>query len=122
MEKRYYRQQNPERIPVGGNKQIMEHFGKVATGTENFSLAHMHAPAGWSEQSQKPDFDEITIMITGRMEITIDDDEVMELLPGESFWVSKGTKVCYSNPYDEESEYWSVCLPAFSPDTVNREI
>ena len=27
----------------------------------------------------------------------------------------------YSNPFDAECEYWSVCVPAFDPATVNRE-
>ncbi len=26
-----------------------------------------------------------------------------------------------STPFAEPAEYWSVCLPAFSPDAVHRE-
>jgi hypothetical protein len=32
----------------------------------------------------------------------------------------RGERVRYST-VDEEAEYVAVCLPAFSPDTVNRE-
>jgi hypothetical protein len=35
--------------------------------------------------------------------------------------IKKGARIKYSNPFDEEAEYWSVCMPAFSIDAVNRE-
>lgn len=120
MEK-YRKQSNPIRIPVPGNKLIEEHFGKVSTETSDFSLAHMHAPAGWGEPAQTPDFDEITLMISGCMRIIVDQNDIIELEAGESFVSYSGTRIQYSNPYPEENEYWSVCMPAFSPDTVHRE-
>ena len=120
MEK-YHKQSSPVRIPVPGNKLIEEHFGRVATETNDFSLAHMWAPSGWGEPAQVPDFDEITVMVKGRMRIIIDTDDIIELKAGESFKCNRGTRVQYSNPYPEENEYWSVCMPAFSPDKAHRE-
>jgi len=33
-----------------------------------------------------------------------------------------GESIRYSNPSDtEECEYWAVCAPVFSPETVHRE-
>ena len=118
---RYFKQAKPTRIPVPGNKLIEEHFGNVATETDDFSVAHMIAPAGWSEPAQKPDFDEITIMIKGQLKIDLDSDEVIVLKAGETFLCKKGTRIRYSNPFDEESEYWAVCLPAFNIDRASRE-
>ena len=118
---KYQKQSSPVRIPVPGNKLIEEHFGKVSTKTDDFSLAHMKAPAGWGEPAQVPDFDEITLMIKGRMRIIVDQDEVIELKAGESFVSNRGTRIQYSNPYQEENEYWSVCIPAFTPDKAHRE-
>ena len=40
---------------------------------------------------------------------------------GESILIKKGSRVRYSNPFEEPCEYWSVCLPAFSIDKVHRE-
>ncbi|HKJ30624.1 MAG TPA: hypothetical protein VKA34_02300 [Balneolales bacterium] len=117
----YLKQQQPVKIPVPGNKIIEEHFGKVATKSDDFSLAHMQAPSGWSEPAQKPDFDEITIMVKGRMKILINDNEEFIINAGESFMSRKGVKIQYSNPFEEANEYWSVCIPAFSPETVNRQ-
>ena len=35
--------------------------------------------------------------------------------------IEKNVRVQYSNPFEEECEYISVCTPAFSMDLVNRE-
>jgi mannose-6-phosphate isomerase-like protein (cupin superfamily) len=113
------KQTSPSAIPVPGGKLIEEHFGKVATGEETVSIAHMVAPSGWSEPPQRPEFDEYTLMVRGKKQVEIE-GEPLELKAGESLLVSKGTLVRYSNPFGEEAEYWSVCIPAFSPDRVNR--
>ncbi|RDC66054.1 cupin domain-containing protein [Adhaeribacter pallidiroseus] len=120
MEPKYYRQTKPFRVPTIDNKLIEEHFGLASTRTGAFSVAHMVAPPNWSEPHQKPAFDEITIVIRGRKQIEVDGD-VIELNAGETLLVKAGARVKYSNPFDEESEYWSVCVPAFDINTVNRE-
>jgi mannose-6-phosphate isomerase-like protein (cupin superfamily) len=120
MEKKYYKQTKPFRVPTIDNKIIEEHFGLAATRTDVFSVAHMIAPPHWSEPHQKPAFDEITIVIRGRKLIEVDGEDV-ELNAGETLLVKAGARVKYSNPFDEETEYWSVCVPAFDINTVNRE-
>ena len=40
---------------------------------------------------------------------------------GHSLLVRGGSRVRYSNPYDQHAEYWSVCIPPFSLSTVHRE-
>jgi mannose-6-phosphate isomerase-like protein (cupin superfamily) len=110
------------RIPLPGNKLLHEHFGLVNTGTRQFSLAHMVSPPGWGEPFQKPEFGELTIMTRGAMRIELPDSkDVVELKAGQSIWIEPGTRVRYSNPYPDEGEYYAVCIPAFSPDTVHRE-
>lgn len=111
------------RIPVPGDKLIEELFGRVNTGTDGFSLAHMIAPPGWGEPAQTPDFGELTIMVRGRMRIEVgpSGEHTVELWAGQAFWIDPGERVRYSNPYDEESEYFAVCMPAFSPDAAHRE-
>lgn len=108
------------RIPVPGGKLIEELFGRVNTGTERFSLAHMVAPPGWGEPLQAPEFGELTLMIRGRMRVEVQ-DEVIELAPGQAIWLEPLVRVRYSNPFAEESEYFALCLPAFSPDQAHRE-
>jgi mannose-6-phosphate isomerase-like protein (cupin superfamily) len=110
----------PSVIPVPGDKLIEEFIGKLNTGTDTVSVAHMIAPPGWGEPEQKPGFDEITIMIKGKMQIETD-EETLVLNAGETILIKKNNRVRYSNPYDESSEYWAVCIPAFTPETANRE-
>jgi mannose-6-phosphate isomerase-like protein (cupin superfamily) len=110
----------PTVIPVPGEKLIEEFIGKLNTGTDGVSVAHMIAPPGWSEPAQTPNFDEITIMIKGRMQIETD-EETLELKAGETILINKNNRVRYCNPYNEPSEYWAVCMPAFTPETANRE-
>ena len=116
----YILQTNPATIPVPGNKSIIEHFGGATTGHTQFSLAHMVAPPGWGEPHQTPEFDEVTLMLRGKKEVEVN-GEVIELRAGQSILIKKGNRVRYSNPFEENAEYVSLCLPAFSPATVNRE-
>lgn len=116
----YFVQSNPFRVPTTDDKIILEHFGNATTNSKNISIAHMVAPSGWSEPFQNPDFDEYTLVSKGKKLFEIDGDKVT-VHAGESILIKKGSRVRYSNPYNEPCEYWSVCLPAFSIDTVNRE-
>jgi mannose-6-phosphate isomerase-like protein (cupin superfamily) len=116
----YIRQKNPFIVPTTDGKLIEEHYGLASSGETNFSIAHMIAPANWSEPYQTPMFDEVTIVIKGKKLFEIDGDEVI-LEAGQTILIQKGTRVRYSNPFNEPCEYWSCCVPAFSINTVNRE-
>jgi mannose-6-phosphate isomerase-like protein (cupin superfamily) len=116
----FFLQNKPFVVPTGDGKFIEEHFGRVSTKDENISIAHMVAPAGWSEPAQQPEFDEWTLVSKGKKCVEVDGNALV-LEAGQSILVKKGAKVRYSNPFKEPCEYWSVCLPAFSIDHVNRE-
>lgn len=116
----FFLQNKPFIVPTTDGKVIEEHFGRVSTNNENISIAHMVAPAGWSEPHQNPEFDEWTLVSRGKKCVEVD-GQVAVLEAGQSMLVKKGARVRYSNPFSEECEYWSVCLPAFSIETVNRE-
>lgn len=116
----YTVQNNPVIIQADGGKHIEEHFGRVATQHQNISIARMVAPPGWSEPFQTPQFDEWTLVYKGKKQFEVD-GEVIVLSAGQSILIQKGSKVRYSNPFAEDCEYWSVCIPAFSIDTVHRE-
>jgi len=46
---------------------------------------------------------------------------VLEVRAGQAVITHRGEWVCYSSPEAEGAEYIAVCLPAFSPDTVQRD-
>lgn len=110
---------DPTRVPAPGGKLIEEYFGRVRTGTSAFSLAHMVAPPGWGEPAQTPRFGELTVLVRGRMRIEIEGESI-ELAAREAIWIEPDVTVRYSNPFDEENEYFAFCIPAFSPDLARR--
>ena len=113
-------QRNPFIVPTNDGKLIEEHVGRASTGDQQLSIAHMVAPPGWSEPHQTPNFDEYTLVSRGKKLVEVDGQQVI-LEGGQSILIKAGTRVRYSNPYNAECEYWSVCLPAFSIDDVHRE-
>lgn len=120
MNKKYIRQQNPFVVPTTDGKLIEEHYGLASSGDKQFSVAHMIAPAGWSEPFQTPEFDEVTVIVNGQKHFEIDNEKII-LKAGESILIKGGTRVRYSNPFENACEYWSFCVPAFSVQSVNRE-
>jgi mannose-6-phosphate isomerase-like protein (cupin superfamily) len=111
----------PTRIAVPGEppKVIEEFVGLVNSGTEDVSIARMVAPAGWKEPAQTPVFDEYTIVLRGVVRVE-SDEGVVDVAAGEAILTRRGERVRYSTP-NEEAEYIAICLPAFSPEAVNRE-
>ena len=118
--KKYIVQDNPLVVPTTDGKIIKEHFGLASKGNSDISIAHMVAPAGWSEPFQTPEFDEFTFIIKGKKQFIIE-DEIIVLEAGQSIKIEKNVRVQYSNPFTEPCEYLAICKPAFSMDLVNRE-
>jgi mannose-6-phosphate isomerase-like protein (cupin superfamily) len=109
----------PSIIDVPGGKVIAEHVGRVATGSAAMSVAHMKAPAGWSEPAQRPDFDEVTLVVAGTV-LVEHDSGTTEVHAGQSIVTRAGERVRYSTG-DAGAEYVAICTPAFAPETVHRE-
>lgn len=120
MKKNFIVQDNPFVVPTDDGKLIEEFFGNASINTGAYSIAHMIAPPGWSEPYQIPEFDEITYIISGKKQFEID-GEIITLGKNRSICVYKGSKVKYSNPFQEPVEYISFCIPAFSIEGVHRE-
>lgn len=110
----------PVSIPASGSKVIEEYVGRASTGDEQLSVAHMIAPPGWTEPFQQPEFDEVTVVVKGELEI--EHDEGRETVrAGEAVVTHRGERVRYQNVTGESAEYWSICLPAFSVEDARRE-
>jgi mannose-6-phosphate isomerase-like protein (cupin superfamily) len=110
---------SPQRIPVPGGKVIDEYVGRVASATEAVSVAHMRAPAGWAEPAQAPDFDEMTVVLAGRLVVEHDGGQ-LEVRAGQAVITRTGERVRY-RVGDEGAEYVAICLPAFAPELAHRE-
>lgn len=110
----------PTVIEAAGNlpKRIEEYVGRVNSRTDHVSVARMKSPPGWVEPGQRPDFEEITLVLTGRLRVE-HEDGLFEVEAGQAIITSPGEWVRYSTP--EGAEYVAICLPAFSPGTVHRD-
>ncbi|MBM3795576.1 MAG: cupin domain-containing protein [Acidobacteria bacterium] len=110
----------PTVIPVLGNKIIREYVGRVNSGTERLSVAHMTSPPGWSEPGQTPEFDEYTIVLRGAMRVE-HRGGVTEVQAGQAILTHAGEWIRYSTSGAEGADYIAICLPAFAPGTVHRD-
>jgi len=101
-------------------KRIEEFAGRVNSGHAGVSVARMVSPAGWQEPGQRPEFEEITVVLKGMLRV---DHErgVVEVRAGQAVVTAPGEWVRYSTPEPGGAEYVAVCLPAFSLETVHRD-
>ncbi|CCH80039.1 conserved hypothetical protein [Nostocoides japonicum T1-X7] len=109
----------PTTIPVPGGKVIDEHVGRVNTAEEAVSIAHMTAPAGWSEPAQTPDFDEYTLVLRGSL-VVEHDGGALDVQAGQAVVTRAGERVRYAAG-PGGAEYVAVCLPAFAPELAHRD-
>jgi mannose-6-phosphate isomerase-like protein (cupin superfamily) len=113
----------PTIIQAAGNKpkKIEEFVGRVNSATEDLSIARMTSPGGWVEPGQTPQFDEFTVVLRGTLHIDYQGGE-LDVQAGQAVITHHGEWVRYSTPSEEGAEYIAVCLPAFSPGTVHRDV
>ena len=112
----------PTRVEAAGNKPklIDEYIGRVNSATEAVSVAHMRSPGGWVEPGQTPQFDEFTVVLRGTLRVEHRGGS-LDVSAGQAVIAHRGEWIRYSTPGEEGAEYIAVCLPAFSPATVQRD-
>ncbi|MBN2773536.1 MAG: cupin domain-containing protein [Prolixibacteraceae bacterium] len=114
---------SPAIVKAAGNKpkQIEEFIGRVNSETKEISIARMKSPQGWVEPGQTPEFDEYTLVLKGSLKVQTNDGEWI-VNEGQAIIAPKNEWIQYSTPFEGGAEYIAVCLPAFSPEIVNRDI
>ena len=112
----------PSEIQCVGTKPkvIQEFAGRVNSQHSSVSVARMVSPEGWAEPGQRPEFEEITVVLRGMLRVE-HEHGVLDVGAGQAVVASPGEWVRYSTPAPGGAEYVAVCLPAFSPDTVHRD-
>jgi quercetin dioxygenase-like cupin family protein len=110
----------PSVIESAGNKpkRIEEYAGRVNSGHSAISVARMKSPPGWQEPGQRPEFEEITVVLSGTLRVE-HTGGAMDVNAGQAVVTAPGEWIRYSTP--QGAEYVAVCLPAFSPQTVHRD-
>lgn len=112
----------PTVIDAVGNKPkvIEEYIGLVNSQTTDLSIARMISSAGWEEPGQRPEFDEYTVVLKGMLRVKTK-THTIDIHAGQAIIVQADEWIQYSTPFENGAEYIAVCLPAFSPETVNRD-
>ena len=101
-------------------KRLEEYAGRVNSGDARVSVARMVSPEGWEEPGQRPDFQEITLVLRGTLRVE-HEGGVLEVGAGQAVVAHPGEWVRYASPAPGGAEYVAVCVPAFSPATVHRD-
>jgi mannose-6-phosphate isomerase-like protein (cupin superfamily) len=114
--------EQPTVIAAAGNKpkKIEEYAGRVNSGHAGVSIARMVSPEGWQEPGQRPEFEEITVVLKGMIRVE-HEGGVLDVRTGQAVVSVPGEWVRYSSPEPGGAEYIAVCLPAFSPAIVHRD-
>jgi mannose-6-phosphate isomerase-like protein (cupin superfamily) len=112
----------PSIIQAAGTKpkRIEEYAGRVNSGHSAVSIARMVSPEGWLEPGQRPEFEEITVVLKGTLRVE-HSGGILDVHAGEGVVAHPREWVRYSTPEPGGAEYMAICLPAFSMDTVHRD-
>lgn len=112
----------PTVVPAAGNppKRIEEYVGRVNSGHSSVSVARMVSPKGWVEPGQRPEFEELTVVLKGMIRVDHEKGS-LDVRAGQAVVTLPGEWVRYSTPEEGGAEYVAICLPAFSMDTVHRD-
>jgi mannose-6-phosphate isomerase-like protein (cupin superfamily) len=114
--------ERPTVIAAAGTKpkQIEEFAGRVNSGHAGVSVARMVSPEGWTEPGQRPEFEEITIVLRGLLRVE-HERGALDVRAGQAVVTHPGEWVRYSSPEPGGAEYVAVCTPAFTPQSVHRD-
>jgi mannose-6-phosphate isomerase-like protein (cupin superfamily) len=114
--------ETPTVIAAAGTKpkRIEEYVGRVRSGHAAVSVARMVSPSGWLEPGQRPEFEEVTVVLRGELHVEHEQGS-LDVRAGQAVVTHPGEWVRYSTPGPDGAEYVAVCLPAFSPETVHRD-
>ena len=112
----------PAVVEAAGNKpkRIEEFAGRVSSGHAGVSVARMVSPEGWREPGQRPDFEEVTVVLRGLVRVE-HEGGTLDVRAGQAVVARPGEWVRYSTPEPGGAEYIAICTPAFSPDSVHRD-
>ena len=112
----------PTIVQAAGNKpkRIEEFVGRASSGDTELSVARMTSPQGWEEPGQRPEFEEVTVVLRGLLRVE-HEGGAFDVAAGQTVVTAPGEWVRYSTPGPDGAEYIAICLPAFSPETVHRD-
>ena len=88
----------PSIITAAGNKpkRIEEYAGRVNSGHSALSVARMISPGGWQEPGQRPEFEEVTVVLRGVLRVE-SETGTLEVRAGQAIVTAPGEWVTSSS-------------------------
>ena len=116
--------EKPTIIRAVGNKpkRIEEYAGRVNSGHTGVSVARMISPEGWQEPGQRPEFEEISIVLCGVLRVE-HASGILEVRAGQAIVAQPGEWVRYSTPGPEGASILRCASPPspLPPFTATRK-
>ncbi|MEP7028794.1 MAG: cupin, partial [Candidatus Eisenbacteria bacterium] len=96
----------PTVVPAAGDppKRIEEYVGRVNSGHASMSVARMVSPQGWAEPGQRPEFEEVTLVLRGLIRVE-HEGGVLDVRAGQAVVTAPGEWVRYGSPEPGGAEY-----------------
>lgn len=107
--------QNGYRTETPDGHTVVELIGRMATGTAQYSVAHVTVPAGARGAPRRNRFDEVLIVESGTGVLTAN-DTAYSLEPQAVIWLPAGTRYAVEANEKEDLTAWAICVPAFRPE------
>src|SRR5262249_62376065 len=95
-------------------KRIEEFAGRVNSGHVSASVARMQSPPGWQEPGQRPEFEEITVVLRGMVRVE-HEGGVLGVRAGQAIVTAPGEWIRYSTPGPHGAQDNAGRPPAVSP-------
>src|SRR4249920_1033448 len=91
--------ESPTIVQAAGTppKRIEEYAGRVNSGHSAVSVARMVSPEGWIEPGQRPEFEEITVVLRGVLRVE-HEGGALDVHAGQAVIAHPGEWVRYSSP------------------------
>jgi hypothetical protein len=112
----------PTVVPAAGTrpKLIEQYVGRATTPHAALSVARMTSPEGWEEPGQRPEFQEITLVLRATLHVE-HERGTLDVRAAQAVVTSPGEWVRYSTPAPGGAAYVAVCGPAFTTETAHRD-
>ena len=86
---------------MASKRRIEEYAGRVNSGHSRVSVARMVSPSGWREPGQRPEFEEITVVLRGMIRVE-HQGGVLDVAAGQAVVTQPGEWVRYSSPRNRD--------------------
>src|SRR6187200_1805130 len=106
----------PTVVAAAGNKpkRIEEYAGHVNSGHSAVSVARMASPGGWVEPGQRPEFEEITVVLRGRLRVEYEGG-ALDVVAGQAVVTAPGEWSATPRPTPTARNTWPCACRHFRP-------